>query len=129
MSDTLEDMMRKLGAGGWAGFDEEAMAKVQAGELRAERDQMLAEAAVVRRCLANPEGEAFLLWLLKKTLMRPPNAQEQAPSTAEMYAIAKARREGQNAILFTILDALAVTGKSVVAVGKVKAPRSRKRTP
>lgn len=75
---------------------------LQIEELEAER-----QAAIVRRALDNEAGRAFLVWLSKKTVFRGPSPSEQAASTAEMFAIEKAKREGQASVFFLLLDVLA----------------------
>ncbi len=75
---------------------------LQIEEIDAER-----QAAIVRRALDNDAGRAFLVWLTKKTVFRGASPAEQAATTAEMFAIEKAKREGQASVLFLLLDVLA----------------------
>lgn len=66
------------------------------------------EAGLVAAALTTPERQLFPSWLVGKTLMRPSAEGTLAAATAEAYAIAKARREGQNGLVFMILHALEV---------------------
>ena len=70
--------------------------------------EMREEADVVAKVFDNDAGRDFLVWLVRKTLMRPPSELEANASTIEDYALRQARRNGQNAIVFMILSALNV---------------------
>lgn len=65
-----------------------------------------AEAKIVQDALGTPEGRRFLDWLIGKTLLRGPNEAQLTATTAEAHSIANARREGQNQLVATIIDAL-----------------------
>ena len=89
---------------GWGAFED--LTKKAAGDTKRLMDAARDEASVVAAALDTPEGRKFLNWLIQKTLLRPPAEQELAAASAEQYAIAKARREGQNGVAFMILHAL-----------------------
>lgn len=106
--------IEKLDLAGWAGLRQ--------GDINHEalRQQMMveaqSEAAIVAACFATPAGHACLDWLVAKTLMRPPSDQEFAATSVEQYALLKARREGQNGVIYMILNAIA-TAKGTELVG------------
>ncbi|MFP4539148.1 MAG: hypothetical protein ACLFPA_12710 [Dichotomicrobium sp.] len=97
-------MMDSIRSGSWLDFDQLAQ---NAGRQNEQMQQKrLEEAAIVQAALDTPQGRKFIDWLTAKTLLRPPSPEEQGAATAEAYAIAKARREGQNQVLFLIMQAL-----------------------
>lgn len=101
----------QIAAGEWAGIDdaEETLKAFNEAQEREETEQRAIEARIVKRALATPDGHVFLGWLARKTVLRPPNGIELSAATADAYAIAKAKREGQNSIYFTIMEALGDT--------------------
>ncbi|MEQ1652581.1 MAG: hypothetical protein ABL897_08850 [Hyphomicrobium sp.] len=120
------DISRLMGAlqtEGWDAFDESKLRKAEEKEASQEREQIRAEANIVAAALGTPAGEAFVEWLMRKTLVRPPGPAELSAATAEMYAIAKARREGQDQLVYMILSALATArGDELVAGTELSAP-------
>ena len=107
MTQMMQDMLEQiLKTPGWGAF--ENLAGKAAGDQKNLMDDARTEAGIVHAALATPAGQAFLTWLIQKTLLRPPAEQELAATSAEAYAIAKARREGQNGVAFMILHALDV---------------------
>jgi hypothetical protein len=108
MSIITEELIEQaLATPGWAAFED--LTKKAAGDAKRLMDEARTEANIVGAALATPEGRRFLHWLIRKTLARPPAEQEMAAaSSAEAYSIAKARREGQDLIVFMILHALEV---------------------
>lgn len=103
MREMLETVLK---TSGWGAFEE--LTSKAAGDQARLMDAARAEAHVVSAALSTPEGQKFLHWLIQKTLLRPPAEQELAAPTTDAYAIAKARREGQNGVAFMILHALDV---------------------
>lgn len=69
------------------------------------------EAGIFQDCFGTPAGQKCLDLLRNKTYRRRPNEQEIAIQSADVYAIAKAIREGQNAVVFMIEDACAFVTK------------------
>ncbi len=106
MSITQEMIEQALNSNGWGSLQD--LTKKAAGDQAKIMDAAKTEAGIVNAALSTPEGKKFLLWLIGNTLLRPPGDQEIAATTAETYAIAKARREGQNGIVYSILHALDV---------------------
>ncbi len=107
MSIITEELIdQALATPGWSAFED--LTKKAAGDTKRLMDAARNEAGVVAEGPATPEGRKFLHWLMQKTLLRPPAEQELAAASAEQYAIAKARREGQNGVAFMILHALDV---------------------
>lgn len=106
--DVLAGLM-KVASAGWDGLDnaEESMRRLYERQGAEEDEQRRREAAIVRAALDTPAGAELMAWLMKKTLLRPPSELELSARSAETYAIAKARREGQNGIVFMLLAALA----------------------
>lgn len=104
MTITQSLIEQALQSQGWAAF--EGLGERAAADKKRQDEQERTEAAIVHAALSTPEGEKFVLWLMQKTLLRSPGDAELGARTAEAYAIAKARREGQNQIVFTILTAL-----------------------
>lgn len=113
-TEMLEELFAK--GDGW-----DALENLQA---KAAGDQALlllqarGEASIVSEALSTPAGRLFLNWLIRKTLLRPPTEEEQVSATEFAYVRAKARRDGQNGVVWMILHALEVardgTGKEQV---------------
>jgi hypothetical protein len=101
-----EQIEQILKTPGWGAF--ENLSDKAAGDQARLMDEARVEANLVAAALTTPEGQRFVAWLLQKTLLRPPAEQELTAATAEAYAIANARREGQNGVTFMILHALDV---------------------
>jgi hypothetical protein len=104
MTTTMERLARGIAQEGWDGFDvfdassAEAVARQQA--------KRVAEARDIAGPLAGEAGDRFLVWLAQVTLLRTPNDMERVAQSAEAYALAKAKREGQNDIFFIIADVI-----------------------
>lgn len=103
--DPMLAMLARMAGGGWkdleglqAGFDDATRQVTDAEQAELDR-----QAALVARVFATPDGQDLLTLLLCKTLLRPPAEDERAAQTAEAYAIARARREGQDSVVFDLL--------------------------
>lgn len=104
MSAVLNQMAADLFEGGWDGLevDREAFG----ADVQKLIDAARAEAHPVAELFGSPLGRHVLLWLVRKTLLRPPSAEMQAATTPEAYALAAKARESQNAVVWMILSAL-----------------------
>lgn len=105
----LFEQLERSGAG-WDFFG--ADARKPDPNQQTEHAKMLAAehemAARVARLFDTPDGREVLLWLLSKTILRAPDVVDATTVTAEGYAIRRASREGQNAVVHMIVDALRV---------------------
>ncbi len=105
-ADMVGEIFGQLSSEGWGGID------VKPDQLQRDVQKMVAEAyeeaIPVAATFSTPAGQKTLLWLLRKTIFRPPSDQQNNASTAEALAMQAARRDGQNAIVFMILHALQV---------------------
>ena len=108
--DVIGDLFRMLETGGWGDLENlgPQIARVNKAQTEKQREEALREAAIVKAALDTDAGRALLELLVRKTLFRPSSEEERAALTAEAYAICKPRREGQNAIVFMLLQMLAV---------------------
>jgi hypothetical protein len=105
MSDNaLTDVMSRFSAQGWDGLeiDPEALPR----QMRQMRQEAAAEASPVAALFSTPEGLRVLDWLVAKTLLRSPSDAELHATSLEAYALAKARREGQNGVVLMIIEAI-----------------------
>lgn len=100
----MRDMMGGLMREGWAGI--EADPRQFDAQMKRAYDRAMEEALPVAKLFEGELGERVLLWLMLATLLRSPSPEEQAVRSAEEYAIMKARREGQNSVVFMILAAI-----------------------
>lgn len=112
--DALAKLLEEMGTDGWDAIENAGAFSKQLNERQALEDdeQRRQEATIVHAALATPAGRQFLTWLVRKTFFRPPAFAETSATTAEAYAIAKARREGQNGVVFMLLDAMSVAAKA-----------------
>lgn len=107
IADPFLDMMENFARGRWDGFDAPPMKPDRSAENKALKDEQARQAAVAARVFATDDGKALLEILFRMTFLRPPGADEMAAmQSAEAYAIAKARRDGQNDMIFQIINML-----------------------
>lgn len=104
----LEDIMSQIASGGWdelenAGANFSKMAKEQG---QAERQEIDRQADIIARTFRTKAGKECIKLLLQLTVLRQPDELERAAASVEGYAISKAKREGQNAIVFMLLARL-----------------------
>jgi len=113
----MRGLFDQLATDGWNGIDVDP-ARFNA-DMEAMALEALNEALPVAELFATPAGQQVLLWLMQKTILRPPSDEERCAKSAEEFAILKARRDGQNGVIFMILQALQVAegGK---AAGQMK---------
>lgn len=113
----LDELMQSLGGEGWKdleGFNDR-FGKMARQQGAAEREEIERQAAIVDAALNTGAGKDLLNLLIQFTLLRQPEDLERAAATAEAYAIAKAKREGQNSIVFLLLARLQqARGRDVV---------------
>ena len=105
MSDP-QSFLEQMSSEGWAGID--ASPDQHRADMQRVVNQAINEALPVADLFNTPQGQLVLRWLMAKTILRPPSPEENAATTAEEYALLKARREGQNGVIFMILHALQV---------------------
>lgn len=105
-ADVISDLLGDFAVEGWSGLsaNPDRMAQQNAELVR----EALTEAEPIATLFASDAGKAVLKWLVRKTIMRPPSALETQASDPHAYALAKARREGQDAVVWMILSALQV---------------------
>lgn len=104
----VEKILGEIAGGGWRdleGFNEK-FGKMAREQGAAERQEKERQAAIVYAALSTEAGKQLLDLLLQFTLMRQPEDNERTAVTADAYAIAKAKREGQNSIVFLLLARL-----------------------
>lgn len=112
-ADDLKERLAQVAHGGWDGL-EDGEAVIAEAARRQEIEQAEREAnhrAMVRAAFVTPQGQALLEWLKANTILLPPQADELMATTAEAYALAAKKREGQNSIVFKILSLLAEPDK------------------
>lgn len=104
----IEKMLGAIAGGGWDDLENvgDRFAKMAREQGEAERQEIERQAAIVHAALSTEEGAQLLDLLLQFTLMRQPEDNERTAVTADAYAIAKAKREGQNSIVFLLLARL-----------------------
>jgi microcystin degradation protein MlrC len=105
-----ESLVGQFLDGGWHGLDgagtraREAAARATAEQ----REEQLRIAGILDKALGDADGQAALAVLLRMTLLRPEAPDELVNMPADQYAVVKAHRAGQNAIVFNILHLLRV---------------------
>ncbi|WP_414462953.1 hypothetical protein [Hyphomicrobium sp. DY-1] len=107
------DMLNTLAAGGWSELEnlQERFGKQAREQGHAENEEIKRQAAIFARTFGTEDGRLALDLLVKMTLLRQPGDDERGAQTAEAYAIAKAKRDGQNSIIFMLLARLQQHGK------------------
>ncbi|MGL4396621.1 MAG: hypothetical protein ACRCS9_08795 [Hyphomicrobium sp.] len=108
MPDAFEQFMESLAGSGWSDLEisKEKFAQQAQEQGSAERAEMNRQAAIVARALDTEAGRALLDLLMRKTVLRAPGDEERAARTAEAFAILKAKREGENSVVFMLLSML-----------------------
>ena len=110
----FEEMLEKLGGGGWSDLDGlgDKFGKMAREQGAAERQEIERQTAIFAETFGSDAGKKALDILLRMTLWRQPDEEERAARTnAQAYAIAKARREGENSIIFLLLARLQLHGE------------------
>lgn len=105
--DFLDAVMAELSKDGWAGLqpvDQKANDEV----LKRQRDLMLEEAAVLAAPFETPAGQRALHELMRRTILRPPTLEAQASKSVEEYALLAKQREGQDQVVWMILQAMQI---------------------
>lgn len=107
-TEALDHMFNAFAKDGWDGI---AAVQAKAREMAsAENEQGQAarqrELDIIARVFGSPDGAALLQLLVKKTIWRSASVDEREAKTVEQYALAKAKREGQNDVVFMILAML-----------------------
>lgn len=104
----IEKMLGAIAGGGWNDIENvgDRFGKMVREQGEAERQEIERQAAIVHAALSTEAGKQLLDLLLQFTVMRQPEDNERAAVTADAYAIAKAKREGQNSIVFLLLARL-----------------------
>lgn len=104
MVQGLKAALDRISGEGWSGLELNKPVSDQAAV--ALHKAMLAEAAIVADMVATPEGRRFFDWLLMRTVLCTPTEQQQQAQAIEAYAIASARRDGMQSIVFSMLAAM-----------------------
>lgn len=100
----VTSILDQLKTQGWGAFDNIGQnAAETAARMREDAER---EARIVQQCFETPAGQACLVWLIQKTILRGPNQDELGAVTSDHFAIASARRLGQNLVVYMILQAL-----------------------
>jgi hypothetical protein len=104
----IDQLLKQIAGGGWSELDNAAatLSKMTDEQSKAEREEIERQAAIIAGALGTADGKALIELLLQITIMRQPDDIERGAQTADAYAIAKAKREGQNSIVFFLLARL-----------------------
>ena len=104
-----EARLRQIAAGDWDDIGEAEQASRIFARRQAQEDaaEVARVRGIVRGALTTTAGQALLVWLEQQTLKRRPDAAQAGATTAEAYAIAAARREGQCGLVLTLIEILA----------------------
>jgi len=109
----FEQILETIAGGGWSELDGlgDKFGKMAREQGAAERQEIERQTAIFVETFGTDAGKKALDILLRMTLLRQPDEAETAATTAEGYALAKARREGQNSIVFMLLARLQQHGE------------------
>lgn len=105
VTDDFERTMRRVGAGGWDESLEDGetdLREAMSKQAKADAEERAATRRMVRDALGGEAGARLMDWLMRNTVLLPPQGLELDATTAEAYAIAKAKREGQNAVVLQL---------------------------
>lgn len=104
----MQQLLEQMAGGGWADLEDmpARAKKIADAQGQVERQEIERQAAIVASALSTADGKALLELLINITVLRQPDDVERGATTADAYAIAKAKREGQNSILFFLLARL-----------------------
>lgn len=114
---------------GWTGIDEagKSAALARNKEQAEQREEYLSTARTMARAFETEAGRAALGVLFKMTIGRPPSEEELGCATEFQYVRAKALRDGQNNILFQIIQMIRVASEGMPASAATARPRAAKR--
>lgn len=104
----LEQLLNQMATGGWSDLDGmgEKFGKMAQEQSAVENQEIERQAAIFAETFGTDAGKRALDILLRMTLLRQPDDLERGATSADAYAIAKAKREGQNSIVFLLLARL-----------------------
>lgn len=98
----VNDVAKGLALNGWDTLD--GLERALPDDLKAQmKAKATLKAAPYGEVFATAAGQAVLADLIEMTFLRAPAPEELHPASAEQYAISKAKREGQNSIVISIL--------------------------
>jgi hypothetical protein len=101
----LDKLLEQLGHGGWG--DLEDIEKRAAGDAKASREKALQMARTVEACFSTRAGKEVLEWLCQATIYRRGAWQGQSFEALDKITGYGLFREGQNSLVWMILDAMA----------------------
>jgi hypothetical protein len=99
----LKDVLDDVAEDGWAGLEGLGARRSMMPKMNQEA---LDDARMVNAALSTPDGRRFIKWLVEQTKLRGEGDDEIAPKDIHLYAVAKAKRAGQNSVVDMILLAL-----------------------
>lgn len=112
---SLQSLLEQLGAGGrgWADLDSQTLGKALEKQMRDQRQALRKEAIHFRECFSTPAGKIVLQSLLDQTL-RAVTWPVSAMTDGQMLMSYGIWREGQNAFMASIVEAIALANNSDV---------------
>lgn len=109
MSDPMIEALKRIAEGGFGdGAGADALSALYQREEQADNARLAAEAKIYADTFETDAGKRCLELLIRKTLLRTDNAEEQAATTAERVALLAERRAGQADIVHDIMAALRI---------------------
>ena len=104
--DDTRNFLNGMSQDGWVGLevDHDRLS----ADMKRIAEEAVREAMPIAQVFGTPEGQQVLYWLMAKTILRPPTAEENEIKTAEEFAMLKKQKDGQNGVIFMILHALQV---------------------
>lgn len=117
--DDRKSLREEIENGGWDALDFSKLQELAARERALARMESVKQAAIVKAMAATPEGRRFLQEFLRpRTIEARVTAAEAAPTSADLYALAAARRDGRNSIWWAIQAALTESGDGAASGSK-----------
>lgn len=98
----------RIASEGWDGIDNagELLRSGHKAAREAEAEEMRRQSRIVREALETDAGQAFLAWLKSKSIELPPTQAELTERDPAAFALAQARRQGRDNLVWMILAAL-----------------------
>lgn len=108
-ADDFGNELEALASGGWddLGQGQKRLREARDRVLRDEAEAEAAHARVVRDALDTPAGARLMAWLRSQTIEREESGNEVPGLSVEAYALAMARRQGQDSIVRRLAQYLA----------------------
>lgn len=103
MLSFMDDLAGSIGAGGFEGLDLGKAKDAAQKQLKAMAHEDKIRAMRIAKWFETTDGREALQWIIRCSILRSWSDVEIAPPSIELYALEKAKRQGQSSIAIMII--------------------------